>query len=164
MKCYTLTRGKRKILDYVDVSDLHTAHLFDKPKKVKTAAFNTTIPELNWEGVVQSIMQKSVLDVFMYTCVDLIPGDSKSSVITEDCCLVAHDVFDFSPTPCDKSMPLTSNGLMIYRLCYKDHMSIKDNKDGTLFGNVDGAVVEIQEKDVDTNPTPINPYGIELSF
>lgn len=164
MNCYTLSEGSKKILGYVDLSKMPTAHLFDNPSKVKTVAFNTTIPDLNWESVVQSIVKKDDPNIFLYTCVDLVPGNSLSSVVTEDCILVAYSWKEFTTMPDDKSMALCTNNDTVYRLSFHDQTSIKSKKSGKVYINNNGKLIEVSDYTEKKDPTPPGTYGVELSF
>jgi hypothetical protein len=164
MKCFTLTGEKKKpVINYVDVSRLDTADLFDDPTRVKTAAFNATIPNLSWEYIVQSIVKKAKKDIFLYVCIDLIPGDSVSSVITEDCVLLAYDTARFTATLSDKSMPLLVAGTTVYSLCYNGQTSVQDNESNVIYGNVAGKIQPVEEQKTSDEP-PLGKYGVELSF
>lgn len=164
MKCFTLTESGKRIIDHIDVSSLHTAHLFTDPKKVKTAAFNITIPDLSWETVIQSIINRSDPDIFLYACVEIVPGNSLSSVITEDCILVSYDVNEFKTLPEDKSMILLTSGSMVYRLCYHNQTAIESIKSGKVYYNDNGSLTEAIENKPDKKPEEVGKYGIELSF
>jgi hypothetical protein len=164
MKCFTLDASKESIKDYIDVSALDTAHLFNNPKKVKTAAFNTTIPELNWDPVVQAVVQRSEPDIFLYMCVDIVPGNSLSSVITEDCILLAYDVNKFQTMPEDRSMPLLTSGKIVYRLCFNKQTAIKSNKSGKIYYNNNGELTEDDAYKPTSEEPSLGKYGIELSF
>ena len=164
MKCFTLTDSGKRILNHIDVSGLHTAHLFSDPKKVKTAAFNITIPDLNWNTVIQSIVNKSDPDIFLYSCVELIPGNSLSSVITADCILVAYDINEFNTLPEDRSMILFTSGSVVYRLCYHNQTAISSIKSGKVYYNNNGSLTESQENKPDKKSEEVGKYGIELSF
>ena len=164
MKCFTLTDAGKRIINHIDVSSLDTAHLFKDPHKVKTAAFNITIPELNWEPVLQSVVQKTDTDIFLYACVDIVPGNSLSSVITEDCLLVAHDVREFCALPEDKSMILLTDRTTVFRLCYHNQTALKSISTGKVYYNNNGTITESDDNKPTSKPTDVGAYGIELSF
>lgn len=165
MKCFKLAeKSKSEIVSHIDVSGLDTAELFDNPEKVKTVAFNATIPDLNWEPIIQEIMKKSTKDIFMYVCIDLVPGDSKSSVITEDCILVEYDTRQFFTLPEDKSMPLLTCGNTVYRLCFHGETAIRGVKSGKIYCNDNGKLTEGTDTYPKKTEEPVGKYGVELSF
>lgn len=133
MRCYTRSSGKT------------TTGIVINGKNQKTCAINLNIP-YDWDdvGYIQHLRDKSLADILLYGCTELVNGDSCSSVFPEDCVLIRFmDISDVENIN-NSCMELNLSAESVDLILYEDSC-LFDESTKTYLINSKGKIVEQSE-------------------